>query len=100
MIIKFTKLSDPEFKKAMNQLMHGHRVVYDNRCWLQIRRKKILVVIWASRCSKDNLTQELVWITKVLAELMDVSEDFKRRMDSLRLAIALVDRLDRNRRQI
>jgi len=31
---------------------------------------------------------------------MDASEHFKHRTDSLRLAIALVDRLDRNRRQI
>jgi hypothetical protein len=100
MIIKFAKLSDPEFKKAINQLLHGHLVVYDEICWLQIRRKKTLVVTCASRYSKDNLTQELGWITTVLADLMDVSEDFKRRMDSLRLAIALIDRLDRNRRQI
>jgi len=100
MINKFSKLSGPEFKKAMNQLFHGHRIVYDDICWIQIRRKKTLVVICASRYSKDDLTQELGWINKVLSDLMIVSEDFKRWMASLRLAIALVDRLDRNRRQI
>ena len=100
MIVKFAKLSDPEFKKAINQLMHGHLIAYGDICRLQIRRKKTLVVTCASRYSKDNITQELGWITTVLADLMDVSEDFRRRMDSLRLAIVLVERLDRNGRQI
>jgi len=100
MINKFSKLSGLEFKKAMDQLFHGHRAVYDNICWIQIRRNKTLMVICASRYSKDDLTQELGWITSVLADLMVVSEDFKRRMASLQLAIALVDRLDRNRSQI
>ncbi len=100
MINKLSKLSGPEFKKAINQLFHGHRVAYDDICWLQIRRKKTLVVICASRYSKDNITQELGWITAVLADLKDVSEEFKRRTDSLRLAISLVDRLDRNRSEI
>ena len=101
MIVKFAEISSPEFKKAIKQLLHGHLVVYDDICWLQIRRKKTLVVTCApSRFSKDNLTQELAGIATVLANLMDASEYFKLRLDSLRLAIFLVDRLDRNRKQI
>lgn len=100
MTSEFSKLSGPEFKKAMDQLFHGHRIVYDGRCWIQIRRRNTLVVTCASRYSKDNLIQELDWINKVLADLMHASGEFQREMATLQLAIVLVDRLDRNRRLI
>ena len=100
MIIKFSELYGPEFNKAMGQLFHGHRIVYENICWIQIRRKKTLIVTCASRYSKDDLTQELDWIKKALDDLMNASGEFRRQVATLQLTIALVDRLGQNKSQI
>ena len=96
MIVKFSNLGGPEFKRAINQLFHGHLVAYSDICRLQIRRHKTLVVSCVSRYSKSDPTQELGWITAVQADIAQISEDFRNRVDTLSwFAIVLVDSLDR-----
>ena len=100
MIYYFSKLSGPEFDRAMSHLFNGHRIHYEDLGWLQIRRKKTLVVICLFRYSEADLTQEIDSISNTLADLMSASAEFKQQMASLQLAIELADCLDQNRKQI